>query len=133
MEKLTRNTKQKKEIIDFLVENKDSHIYIQDIKKNISQDIGLTTIYRVINQLVNIGQVIKKPLENGQGFCYQYNEDTQNCKENNHYHLICEICNKLYHYNNSDMNLIYKDIEKNLNFKVNNQKVVFYGKCNNCI
>ncbi len=132
MKKATRNTKQKKMIIEFLRNNPNIHLSIQDIKNGINDDIGLTTIYRIINQLVETGEIIKQPLENTQGFCYQFNEKTDKCSEEHHYHLICEECNKLEHYENKEISKINKDIEKDLNFKVNGQRIVFFGKCKEC-
>ena len=132
MDKVKRNTKQKKEVIEFLKINSNKHLNIQEIKEGVTNEIGLTTIYRVINSLIKAGEILKKPLENSQGFCYQYNSKNDTCKKNNHYHLICEICNKLFHYENDNISKIYVDIEKELNFKVNNQRIAFYGICDDC-
>ena len=125
MTKTTRNTKQKKEIIHFLENNPNIHISIQDIKNNMSEEVGLTTIYRVINHLIDDGLVIKHPLENSQGFCYQYNKDIENCSHNNHYHLICEYCNTLFHCDTDEFSKIFNTIENDFDFEINSQKVAF--------
>ncbi len=131
-DRVKRNTRQKREVAEFFKNNQNIHLSVQDIRNGISSDIGLTTIYRVINELVISGDIMKKPLENSQGFCYQYNEDIRECEENTHYHLLCEVCNKLLHYENKKIKSINNEMEKDLNFTINNQRLVFYGKCNQC-
>ena len=88
-----RNTRQKEVIINFLKENENKHLSISDIKAVLGDEIGLTTIYRIINSLIDQGFITKIPLANTQGYCYQYNgESRKNC---NHYHLMCEECGRL--------------------------------------
>ena len=43
-----RNTRQKEAIIKFLKENECKHLSISDIKSVLGNEIGLTTIYRII-------------------------------------------------------------------------------------
>jgi len=50
-----RNTRQKEVIINFLKENENKHLSISDIKAVLGDEIGLTTIYRIINSLINQG------------------------------------------------------------------------------
>ena len=47
-----RNTRQKEVIINFLKENENKHLSISDIKAVLGDEIGLTTIYRIINGLL---------------------------------------------------------------------------------
>ncbi len=125
-----RNTKQKNEILKFLENNKNKHLLIKEIKENIDEKIGTTTVYRVIKELVEEGTIIKKPLENTQGFCYEYKDKNKECL--NHYHLICEECNSLTHIESDLVLKACKREEKNLNLKINFEKLVLYGKCKEC-
>ena len=97
-----RNTRQKEAIIKFLKENECKHLSISDIKSVLGNEIGLTTIYRIINALIEQGSVIKIPLSNSQGYCYQYNSDCN--KRSDHYHLMCEKCGKLIHFDSDELN-----------------------------
>ena len=54
-----RNTRQKEIIIKFLKENESRHLSINDIKCVLGDEIGLTTIYRIINSLVVQGLELK--------------------------------------------------------------------------
>ena len=129
--KKERNTEQKEILIKYLKINANKHLNISEIQKDLSNEIGLTTIYRIINSLVQKGIVSKIPLENSQGFCYQYNSEKEHCS--NHYHLICEKCNKTIHIENDNIQKVLKEIENENQFKINNNRIVFYGLCDKCM
>ena len=129
--KKERRTEQKEKLIEYLKNNANRHLSILKIQEDLHNEIGQTTIYRIINLLVEKGIVSKIPLENSQGFCYQYNNEKEHCS--NHYHLICEKCNKTIHINNENINTTLKEIENENQFKINNSRVVFYGLCNKCM
>lgn len=129
--KKERRTEQKEKLIEYLKNNANRHLRILKIQEDLHNEIGQTTIYRIINLLVEKGMVSKIPLENSQGFCYQYNNEKEHCS--NHYHLICEKCNKTIHINNENINTTLKEIENENQFKINNSRVVFYGLCNKCM
>ena len=129
--KKERNTEQKEILIKYLKSNANKHLNISEIQKDLSNEIGLTTIYRIINTLVQKGIVNKIPLENSQGFCYQYNSEKEHCS--NHYHLICEKCNKTIHIENDNIKKVLKEIANENQFKINNNRIVFYGLCDKCM
>ena len=129
--KKERNTEQKEILIKYLKINANKHLNISEIQKDLSNEIGLTTVYRIINSLVQKGIVNKIPLENSQGFCYKYNSEKEHCS--NHYHLICEKCNKTIHIENDNIKKVLKEIENENQFKINNNRIVFYGLCDKCM
>ena len=69
-------------------------------------------------------------MQNKQGFCYQYAEKNAECIE--HYHLICEECGKLIHFESNKLNEVQKEAKQKENFKINLSKIVLYGKCKKC-
>ena len=125
-----RNTKQKEEIIKFLENNDNIHLSVSDIQEGTNNLVGLTTTYRILNDLSKDGILIKHRLENNQGFCYQYNKDKYCLKK--HYHLICEICNKVIHYENNKLEKLCMAINNEYDFNIRVDKLVFYGICNKC-
>ena len=125
-----RNTKQKEKVLEFLQDNVNIHLSVSDIFKGLNESIGLTTIYRIIGELTKQGNIIKKPLENEQGFCYQYS-NSKKCTEK-HYHLICENCNKVIHYKNKSIEKLCITISNEYDFEIKTDKLVFYGICNKC-
>ena len=125
-----RNTKQKEEVIKFLENNKNKHLHVNDIQQGLENKVGLTTIYRILNNLNVEGLITKKPIENDQGFCYKYNNE-KNCSDE-HYHLICDKCDKVIHYENSKINKLCNSISNECDFKIRADKLTFYGICKNC-
>ena len=125
----TRNTKQKRKVLEYLEKHKNKHITIEEIQKEIEGEVGTTTIYRIINKLVEEGKVTKMPL-NKQGFCYQYNKE----KDETHkqYHLVCEKCGKLIHFESKELEIAQKEALQKENFCINLDKVIFYGNCDKC-
>ncbi|MBR3249236.1 MAG: transcriptional repressor [Clostridia bacterium] len=128
--KKERHTEQKKMVENYLKNNSNKHLNIEQIYTDLKSDVGKTTVYRIINSLIEKGCVTKIPLENKQGFCYKYNEKDENC--NNHYHLICEKCNKLYHFKSEEVAKVSKEVKQNEEFDIDNNRIVFYGVCKNC-
>lgn len=56
-----RITKQRKMILDIIMENRCSsckEIYVQAAKRD--QSIGMATVYRLVNELENIGMISRK-------------------------------------------------------------------------
>ena len=127
--KNTRNTKQKKRVLEYLENNQNKHISIEEMQKELEGEVGITTIYRIINKLVEEGIITKIPL-NTQGFCYQYNKEKNNCQK--HCHLICENCGKLLHFESKEIEATQKEAMKKENFYIDLDKVTFYGKCSEC-
>ncbi len=127
---MERNTKQKDILMNYLKENSDKHISVKEIKEKIGSKVGTTTIYRILNSLVKKNEVKKIPLDEKQGFCYQYNASIKEC--HSHYHLICEECGKLEHFECKKLQNVIEDAKQDKDFSINENKVVFYGKCSKC-
>ena len=130
--KQERQTEQKKILLEYMKKNKNKHITIKEIQEGLRDEIGLTTIYRIMNSLIKKGVVTKMPFENKQGYCYKYNESTEECHNNNHYHLICEGCNKLVHFESDEIAKLQEETSKKEDFVINKDRIVFYGICKEC-
>lgn len=128
--KKERHTEQKDIVINYLKQNSNTHLSIEDIYADLKQAVGKTTIYRIIKDLTEKGCITKIPLENKQGFCYKYNSKNENC--NKHYHLICEKCNQLYHFESKEVDKVSQEAKQNENFEIDNNRIVFYGICKEC-
>lgn len=125
-------TLQRKLILDVLNRTK-RHLSAEEIYfivRKFYPNLGFATVYRTLDLLTKMGIVIKLNFGDGK-MRYELIE-----KENaSHIHLICKNCGKIYEVN-SDENEKIKEIEKNIssryNFKVENLKIFFAGKCENC-
>lgn len=129
-----RNTKQKELVVKFMSNNKDKHLTAEEILMNIkreNKDISQATVYRILGQLVDSNSVRKYIGADNKKACYQYVDSVNKC--NMHYHLICDMCGKTIHFESEEIQKLKINILKEKNFDINLQKVVFYGKCSECI
>lgn len=127
------NTRQKENLLAFLVRSKDRHINVQEISAYLAAEgtpMGTATIYRQLDKLVELGIVRKYILDSKTGACYQYIENENGCHE--HYHLKCTVCGKLFHTDCGHLSGVSRHICEHHGFTVDSSQTVFYGKCAEC-
>ena len=122
-----RNTKQREIVLDAVMLLKN-HATADEIYKYIKEfhpNIGKGTVYRNLNILSESGLIRKISIPNGP-------DHYDHCNSNDHYHVQCVRCNKLF---DLDMELI-KDLEKtvvdNQGFDILGYDLVFKGVCPEC-
>lgn len=129
-----RHTKQKEIVINYLKNNTHKHLTAEkillDLKKE-NENVSQATVYRILSDLSNEGLVRKYISADNKCSCYQYVDSVHKCSM--HYHLICDKCGEITHFENEEMEKMKKDILKNEQFDLNLQKVVLYGKCKKCL
>ena len=121
------NTTQKSMIMDVIKEF-DSEFTINDVFSKLNDKVGMTTIYRMIDKLIEEGLVVKSVNKSG-NTTYQYLEK---CNHSNHFYLKCDTCGKLEHVDCDCINELSSHIVKNHKFKVNKENIVISGICNEC-
>ena len=98
-------------------------------------DIGLTTVYRTLNLLTQIGLVLKFDFGDGKA---RYELSSGSEKEGHHHHLVCTKCNKVIDYKDfiEEEEKLFKKTEKvlseNYNFEITDHLVRFYGLREEC-
>ena len=120
------NTKQKQEILDFIM-TQDCDFCIKDIYSKLS-GVGLTTIYRVINNLISEGQLDKIIKENNCAY-YRY---LKTCSKENHFYLRCETCGSMEHIDCDCIKHLAGHVLKTHDFILNNKKTILNGICSKC-
>ena len=127
------NTKQKENLLSYLMKNKDKHTNVQEISAFLSAEgtpVGVATIYRQLDRLVEQGIVRKYAFDGKTCACYQYIDETSDCRT--HFHLKCVKCDRLFHITCDHLKDIDKHINEHHGFKVDPSKTVFYGLCADC-
>lgn len=117
----------------YLTDNKDSHVTVNQIADYLSSagnHVGVTTIYRHLDRLVEQGLVRKYTVDGSTGACFQYEQNNDSCRE--HFHLKCEKCGCLIHLECSHLDRIYNHIYESHGFRINAFRTVFYGICKEC-
>jgi Fur family ferric uptake transcriptional regulator len=133
-----RITEGRKAILEVLTEDPTRHWSAEDIYLRVLEThpaIGLTSIYRTLEILVNMGMVTKFDFGDGRSR-YELLEGEES--ENHHHHLVCTKCNTIINYNdfiNEEIELL-KKTEKGLsekyNFAIKSHIFQFYGICDKC-
>lgn len=121
------NTKQKDVLLKFIKKQKHEFT-INDIYGGLDKQVGLTTIYRFIDKLIEDGFVSK--FINNNITYYQYFEK---CNEENHFYLKCNNCGKTTHVDCDCINELSEHITKNHKFLLDREKVIINGLCDKCI
>jgi Fur family ferric uptake transcriptional regulator len=132
-----RLTMPRKAILEVLSDS-DDHLSAEDIYlivHGIYPAIGLTTVYRTLDLLVNMGVVFKFDFGDGRA---RYELMDHFSKKAHHHHLICTSCNTIIDYDdfiNEELDLIHKtegSLSKKHNFQISGHMMQFYGLCDKC-
>ncbi|MFB3925839.1 MAG: Fur family transcriptional regulator [Syntrophales bacterium] len=116
----------------------DEHLSAEDIYMRIhpvNPAMGLTSIYRTLDILVNIGLVHKFDFGHGRAR-YELAEDPKG--KRHHHHLVCTGCGRVIDYTDfidEEVALLKKTEEglsKKYNFRIDNHLIQFYGLCDAC-
>lgn len=128
------NTKQSEAILSYIVSLEGAHVTVGQIVKhfeNAGIAVGLTTIYRHLDKLVERGKVQKYTIDGVSGACFQYIQAQEACET--HIHLKCEACGTLLHLQCGLLREVQKHVGEEHTFAINPMKTVFYGKCASCL
>lgn len=110
-----------------MLSNSKEHPSAETIYKSLEAThptMSLATVYKTLDALKKVHLV--QELNVGED-CFRYDATTKS-----HPHIICTSCHEVY-----DMSSIYLDdirsrIEDETNFKLQNEKLYFYGICPKC-
>lgn len=122
------NTRQREIILDAIRKNKNEFT-IKDIHLNIKDKVGLTTVYRLVDKLVEEG-LLNKFIGKDNITYYQYLEK---CEHQNHFYLKCESCGDIVHVDCDCIEEITNHIFLKHDFKPSREHIIIYGICKNCI
>lgn len=122
------NTKQKGLILD-IIKNQKSTFTIKDIYNELDGNVGLTTIYRLVDKLVATNK-LEKNISKDNITYYQYLKE---CHKENHFYLKCDKCGNFIHIDCDCIKDLARHICQEHNFKLNNEKTIINGLCNKCI
>jgi Fur family ferric uptake transcriptional regulator len=132
IKKETRNTKQKRLIIECLEKNRNSHLSAEEIYNLIrqgDQQISIATVYRNLRLLEEQG-VIRKIFVSEDALAFY--ELSENNVPHSHHHLICRRCGKIIDFEEDLLEAVEKMIEVTEGFFIEDHRVVFYGVCREC-
>lgn len=120
-------TKQKDIILDKIKSIKEEFT-VKELYSKLNEEIGLTTIYRFIDKLVEDGKVTKI-VHSDNSIYYQYLEE---CNHDNHFFLKCKECGTMIHIDCDCIDDLSHHIKDEHKFKLDKEHIIINGTCNNC-
>ena len=115
-------TQPRKRILDLLEEVGNKHVTADDIYRVLIQageDIGLATVYRVLNQFEAAGLVVKHNFEGGQAY---YELDSGD----HHDHMVCVETGKVIEFSNAEIEKLQADIASKHGYDIEDHSLVIY-------
>ena len=135
VKKAPYQTKQMGEMLGYLKSVQGSHVTVHDIKNYFEEKgihVGMTTIYRHLERMVNEGIVAKYVLDGNSSACFEYLGTKQHGDGQLCFHCKCESCGKLLHVQCQELSGLGNHLLAGHGFQMNSMRTVFYGICEEC-
>ena len=132
-EKGLKVTSQRLMVINILSTHGDEHLTVEeiyDLAKEESPEIGLATIYRTVQVLLELHVIEKVTFDDGFARYELNGEETGS--GHRHHHAICTQCGKVYSLETDLLDTLEKQVFKSLGFEVTDHEVKLYGLCSAC-
>lgn len=132
-----RMTAGRKAILGILAKSPE-HLSAEDIYRKIhstNPSVGLSTVYRTLDLLVNKNMVSKFDFGDGRAR-FELLEGPRG--PHHHHHLVCTGCSSIVDYSDffkeelSFHQRIERKLARKYNFKITNHLVQYYGLCDAC-
>ena len=120
---------QQKDIILDIIKRQKHEFTIKDIHESIKDEVGLTTIYRLVDKLVEEKR-LNKTISSDNTTYYQYLEE---CSKENHFYLKCDKCGTLIHVDCDCIEELTNHIHKDHKFIPSKENIIINGLCSKCI
>ena len=126
------NTKQKQVIYTFFAQNPHCQFSAKEVSARVKQQaqIGESTVYRLIKQLTEDGEIRRFNGKDVKSVVYQFADKGDQCHA--HFHLKCSGCGQLIHLDCALMKDFSAHIDSHHGFLVDQGKTVIYGTCAHC-
>lgn len=125
-------TKQKESILQCIQQQGENYVTIQQIDaflKARGEKVGLTTIYRNLDKLVEEKRITKVNIDGIKGCCYRYLKEEENILFN----LKCEKCGQLVDVQCPELAHLYEHVSKDHHINIDPGRTMFYGTCEECV
>ncbi|MCI2283402.1 ferric iron uptake transcriptional regulator [Colwellia sp. MSW7] len=112
-------------ILTILQNPNNQHISAEDVYKILleqHEEIGLATVYRVLNQFDDAGIVTRHHFEGGKSVF-------ELSHKQHHDHLVCLQCGKVVEFEDNVIEQRQKDIAESHKITLTNHSLYLYGEC----
>ena len=132
-EKGLKVTRQRLVVLEVLAENPQEHLTTEEIYERVkaeNPDIGLATVYRTVQLLLELELIDRINLDDG--FARYEIGDTQECERHRHHHLICLRCGRVSAFQKDMLEELETGVEDQNVLRVTDHEVKLYGICRDC-
>lgn len=112
-------------ILEILQSPDNQHISAEDVYKillDLGEEIGLATVYRVLNQFDDAGIVTRHHFEGGKSV-FELATSTH------HDHLVCLKCGKVVEFEDDVIERRQLEVAERNGIKLTNHSLYLYGEC----
>jgi len=134
-EKGLKVTTQRLAVLTVLSQKPDSHLTaeeIYDLVRVSNPEIGLATVYRTIQMLLELKIVDRIYLDDGY-VRYELGHVYEDEDSHHHHHLICIKCGRVMSFQGDLLEDFEKRIEDKTGFQIQDHDVKLYGYCTDCL
>ncbi|MDF7670309.1 ferric iron uptake transcriptional regulator [Orbaceae bacterium ESL0721] len=112
-------------ILEILRDPAHQHVTAEDLYKKLLElgdEIGLATVYRVLNQFDDAGIVTRHNFEGGKAVF-------ELATQEHHDHLVCLDCGEVFEFRDETINQRQKEIAKQHGVELTYHSLYLYGHC----
>lgn len=116
-------------ILEILQDPNNQHISAEDVYKlllEIGEDIGLATVYRVLNQFDDAGILTRHHFEGGKSVF-------ELTGGSHHDHLVCLKCGKVIEFEDDVIEAKQLEIAEQNGIKLTHHSLYLYGECKDTV
>ncbi len=111
------------------VDESSGHVGVDEIFARVRAHfprVSLSTIYRTLDLLGQLGLVTKSDLGAGR---VQYHR----AGDANHHHLVCQNCGYVIDLDENELDSLWQTLEQRHGFKVRQPHMAIFGHCSRCL
>ncbi len=127
-------TTQRVMVLKVLADCPNTHLTAEEIYELVKveyPEIGLATVYRTIQLLLELGLIDRINLDDGY-VRYEIGDSDADDTKHHHHHLICLNCGKVFSFEDDLLEGLEKKILQTMGFMVSDHEVKLYGCCKEC-
>lgn len=127
-------TNQRIGVLETLASYPDQHLTAEEIYDKVKQEypeIGLATVYRTVQLLLELHLIDKISLDDG---CVRYEiaRLDGSTTKHHHHHLVCLSCGNVFSFEDDLLEQLEAEIKGKSDFRVVDHEVKLYGYCREC-
>lgn len=120
-------TRQRRAVLS-VIASTDGHLNAAEVYEKAKSEypqIGLTTVYRTLDILVELGAIKRVHLDEG---CHSYAP----ASHGHHHHLVCTDCGRAVEFEGCDLAAFLDAVASQTGFEIEEHWLQLFGRCPTC-